>query len=373
MVHNRSPSDIVTDYDIMIVGGGPAGTSTWLHLHKYAPDLVERTILIDKETFPRDKICGGGLGGWSEYILSDLEIDIDIPSLLVSDLEIRYMEKSKILHEKNCFRMIRRKEFDNLLVKNALKRGLHLHQNEEFIDIQYKDKSVIVETNKNKYLVKSLIGADGSLSAVRRKMNLSNKPHLAPTLEIFAPVNCKYDLEYEQKKITLDFTPIDQGIQGYIWHLPHIINDHPYMSHGIADLQFQKVKKQTSMKELFAKELKKRNLKIEQKKWLSHPIRCFSEINEISKPNILLVGDAAGIEPVTGGGIHFALSYGKVAAKTLNFAFDTNNFTFKDYRHNFQSTLAGKYMKKCIYLAKKMYIENESPITIAKKVFSKNS
>jgi len=37
------------DYDVMVVGGGPAGISTWLHLHKYAPDIASRTVLIEKE------------------------------------------------------------------------------------------------------------------------------------------------------------------------------------------------------------------------------------------------------------------------------------------------------------------------------------
>ena len=48
------------DYDVMIVGGGPAGISTWLHLHKRNPALAARTILIDKAVYPRQKLCGGG-------------------------------------------------------------------------------------------------------------------------------------------------------------------------------------------------------------------------------------------------------------------------------------------------------------------------
>ena len=49
------------DYEIMIVGGGPAGISTWLHLHKYFPELAEKTLLIEKATYPRDKLCGGAI------------------------------------------------------------------------------------------------------------------------------------------------------------------------------------------------------------------------------------------------------------------------------------------------------------------------
>ncbi len=44
------------DYDVMIVGGGPAGISTWLHLQKRNPVLAARTILLEKATYPRDKL-----------------------------------------------------------------------------------------------------------------------------------------------------------------------------------------------------------------------------------------------------------------------------------------------------------------------------
>ncbi len=39
MSTEKPKQDLKCDYDIMIVGGGPAGISTWLHLHKYDPDV----------------------------------------------------------------------------------------------------------------------------------------------------------------------------------------------------------------------------------------------------------------------------------------------------------------------------------------------
>jgi flavin-dependent dehydrogenase len=62
---NQNPA---TDFSVIIVGGA-AGISTWLHLHKYAPSLALKSLLIDKAVFPRDKICAGGVGGWSPLVL----------------------------------------------------------------------------------------------------------------------------------------------------------------------------------------------------------------------------------------------------------------------------------------------------------------
>jgi menaquinone-9 beta-reductase len=358
------------DYEIMIVGGGPAGISTWLHLNKYAPDLAEKTVLIEKAKYPRDKLCGGGVGGWSGFVLKYLGVNLNIPSLFVSDLEFRFGNEISTLHQPNSFRMVRRMEFDNALAENAINRGLQLHENEMFLDMTRKNKFLMVKTNKRKYKVKALIGADGALSIVRRKMKLSNKSHLAPTLEIFAEANSRYDSEFDEKKIVLDFTPIKEGLQGYIWHTPCIKDHKPFIGHGIGDLRFCPDKPKVNMKEIFIRELLSRNIHIEPKLWSSHPIRWFSNEDVISQPNILLVGDAAGIEPATGGGIHFALSYGEVAANTIINAFQINDFSFRDYKQRFRSHLAGKYLAKCTRLANQMYVQGLNPLKVASEVFT---
>jgi len=60
------------DYAVMIVGGGPAGISTWMHLHKEAPELAAQSIVIEKAVFPRQKVCAGGLCIRAVFMLTNL-------------------------------------------------------------------------------------------------------------------------------------------------------------------------------------------------------------------------------------------------------------------------------------------------------------
>ena len=359
-------------YDIIIIGGGPAGVATWLYLNKYSPKLAKKTLLIEKETFPREKLCGGALGGWTEHALNYLNLEINIPSFSVNNLELRYGNDTKNIKEKNFFRIVRRVEFDHELIKAAINRGLKIQEGEYFQGFAHENDKIKIVTNKREYLGNILIGADGANSKVRQKMNLLNKPILAPGLEVFANADPQYDKEFYNNKAVIDFSYINQGLQGYLWHFPCLIDGKPAMNHGIIDFRINNNKRKLNLKNLLKNDLEKRNLSYLSNSYKGHVIPWISMKNILHKSNILLVGDAAGIEPAIGGGIHLAFSYGQIAAKKIAEAHEKNNYDFKDYELEINNCLLGKYISRLGKIAEIMYSNHTKILSLVKDIFDKN-
>jgi len=360
----------ISDWAIMIVGAGPAGISTWLHLQKYAPHLAGRTLLIEKAVFPREKLCAGGVGGWSAHTLAHLQIELDIPSLFVSDLAVRFGTQIEHLHEPNCFRVVQRKDFDHALVTTAVNRGLAIHEDETLTGIIRERNRLILKTSRRNYRVQAIIGADGAFSAVRRLMMPYQKPRLAPTIQTLTPVDSQYDTEFDEKKIVLNFTPITEGLQGYVWRVPCLKEGVPSIVNGVVDFRISPDQPRADMKGIFVRELKSRNIRSTPEAWSSHPIHWLSKDDIISQPNVILVGDAAGIEPVLGGGIHMALSYGQVAAGAVIAAFRKNDFSFHDFKKRIQSHIVGETIHQCTRLAGEVYRGKMNPVEAVRELFT---
>ena len=107
--------------EIIIVGGSLSGISTWLHLHKKSPELAEKVILIEKCRYPREKLCGGAAGGWSEEVLKYLNVKVDVPSVWIDQVDYILENDTFRYKQKNFFRIVNRSEFDYAFAKNAIK------------------------------------------------------------------------------------------------------------------------------------------------------------------------------------------------------------------------------------------------------------
>ena len=361
----------ISKKEIIIIGGGPAGISTWLHLNKIAPDLALKTVLIEKEKYPRDKLCGGAIVNIGQEVLKNLKANTDYPTVSINDTEYRYGDEVLNYKEKNFLKITNRYDFDYSLAKTAMERGLNIKQNEEFSSCFKKNNDIIVRTSRGNYKTKILIGADGANSRIRNNMKNVKKPRLAPAIEVFSPVKNEIDIEFATNKATIDFSPLEEGLQGYIWHFPCKINNQPFMNHGICDIHMNPNKKRADTKKIFKQELKKRKIDCKPTDWKGHPVPWYDSYTKLSEENIILVGDAAGIEPLIGGGIHLSLLYGDAAANTILNAYNTNDYSFENYEDKIKSHFVGKYIKKFTYVANEIYNNDLNALDGIRKILPK--
>ena len=160
----------VETIDVLIIGSGPSGTSTALHLVKQDPAWARRIILVDKAVHPREKLCGGGITHLGQNVLADLGLELEPRHFEVKEARLVYHEKTYSLYGNPVFRIVRRAEFDHWLVQTAEKLGVRVRQGEAVTQVTPHDDYVEVTTEKATFHAKVVVAADGSRSFVRRKL-----------------------------------------------------------------------------------------------------------------------------------------------------------------------------------------------------------
>jgi flavin-dependent dehydrogenase len=301
-------------YDVIIVGAGPAGISTVLHLAKLSPEFLARTIILEKARHPRPKLCGGGLLPDAEVILRQLGLDVtEIPHVDVDWARFDYAGKGFKFRpdpgQPFAFRVIRRHEFDAWLAKKAREKGVEIREGVTVKSVRSTETGCTVETDTGSFQAQVVIGADGSNSLVRRTIIPHEKTHVARLLEVVTEPRPENSY-HKQRDSYFDFVVIPQGIQGYVWEFPAVEKGRPIRVRGIYDANVLFFKANIPLRSALEEELGRHGLHLSDYKLEGHPLRWFEAKSSFSAPRILLVGDAAGADALFGEGISLALGYG---------------------------------------------------------------
>jgi flavin-dependent dehydrogenase len=321
-------------YDILIVGGGPSGLSTALHLARLAPELIPRTLILEKAHYPRPKLCAGGLVADAEIMLERLGLDVsEVPHVDASAAHLDFAGNglTVALPNRHALRVVRRDQFDNWLAKKTRSAGIAIRDGVTVRQVIPSSDGVLVQTDSGAFRARVLIAADGSNGVTRRCVLPDVPVHTARVLEIITPAMPHAD-GHKSDHAYFDFFPVPDGIAGYTWDFPTQIAGQACRCWGVYDTNLLADQPRPPLRDPLAQEMRRHGYRLEDYELQGHPIRRFGPFNKFSVPHVILVGDAAGADGMFGEGISIALGYGRLAAQAIRQAFQSDDFSFRNYR-----------------------------------------
>ncbi|AEF98780.1 NAD(P)/FAD-dependent oxidoreductase [Methylomonas methanica] len=148
------------DYDVVVVGGGPAGCTAATLLAQHG----RKTLLLERDKHPRFHI-GESMLPFSEPVVQRLGIDWSAGNQFKSGaVFIDERTDQRMYFPLSVYRktyQLERAPFDQLLFENAAKHGAETHQEEKVLEVNCQADGVNIVSDKGRYRSRYLIDASG--------------------------------------------------------------------------------------------------------------------------------------------------------------------------------------------------------------------
>ena len=297
-------------FDVIIVGGGLAGLTSAIHLSK----REKRVLLIEKNEYPKHKVCGEYISNEVLPYLNSLGIDpISEGAKKITKVHISTIKSNLIKGELPLGGFGMSRYFlDNLLVKKARLNGVQILK--DTVDsINFKKESfTIITKNSGVFQSKITIGAFGKRSSLDQKMNREFIKKKSPYLAIKTHVKGLFP----QNLVALhNFKGGYCGVskvENNAINVCYITEYRSFKKHkNITDFQEQVVFKNEHLKKIF-----KESTPVFEKPLTISQV-SFQTKNPV-EDHIIMCGDTAGmIHPLCGNGMGMAISSAKLASTRI--------------------------------------------------------
>jgi digeranylgeranylglycerophospholipid reductase len=329
------------DYDVIVIGGGPAGAYFSNMVSKFGYDV----LVLEKDVIGRDKVCAGGItprcfdnlnNAFGRIPNEIIEKNIDNALFLArkASFNVR-LSPLKAFTTNRCI-------FDKWLIKNSIDNGTTVSENCIVKDIKITSKfaSVIYQNGGNQYEKTANLIADCH-GANKNKWIESEQA--IPEYVVGVQTEIVLPQEYINKQIgnTIEFY-FDSIYSkfGYSWVFPRKDS----INVGLVDKSPSKNLKETLKRFIYEHPIASKKIDIKNQISKNNlEIRGALIPNRIPKKlfrdRYLLIGDSAGFsDRITWEGISYAIESAKYAAEVFNYAYQIDNFS---------ENVLEEYSKKC--------------------------
>lgn len=322
-----------SDFDVVIVGAGPVGSTIAYYLTNEGLDVA----IIDKKTrigYPLQ--CAGIL---SIHIHDVNELPDEI---ILNEVKGAFLHTPKhilnVKKEDTVAYVIDRIAYDKFLLDKAINNGAEF-LNQKVIDVD-AENGITYLSNNHEIKSKIIIGCDGHNSILSDKIgNIQNNFAASQMLvEIDEENVSRFRKSNENAYDYVDTYLLNDILPGFLWMIP--IKDNQYRI-GLFSNQTHKVQDE------FLYSFLNDNFEYEVLEKYKGFIPIFSEKNRLVKDRLLLIGDSAGqIKPTSGGGLLIAFDACKIADRIVADAISNDDYNMlKEYQKEFQD----KYLKEFNY------------------------
>jgi flavin-dependent dehydrogenase len=343
---------------IVIVGSGPAGTATALHLLRRDGALAGETLLLEKAHHPRPKVCAGGVIPAAIEALRELDLTLAVPHVVVHRAVVQTPRHTVRHDDRNLCSIVRRAEFDASLADACRQRGVTLREDEAVLDARRDGDGVRLVTSRAEIHTRLVVAADGSGSVIRRRLVGAGKQHTARAIMCDVPAAAARWPGLQESRYDFDFRCVAEGVPGYRWVFPCLIGGVPHLNIGAYTLHPIGTRLDDALHEYLAE------LGASPVRWQAFPIHWYAPGARLAGPHVLLTGDAAGADPLMGEGISLALEYGRHAAAAAVAAWHDGDFSGAAYERAIRRSWFGRKLGR-LHLGARLFYGRAWPLWFA--------
>ena len=340
--HSSSPEIASRIWDAAIIGAGPAGSTAAIHLARRGHSV----LLIDKEQFPRDKVCGDGLIADAIGALKRAELYADVVRLGYQTSIGTVYSPSRICFDvEGEYLTLKRYVLDDLIKRKAEESGAVFLQSKIANIEPQPENTVIITSDTDHRPVRARIAmlATGASIELAERLGLVSESRASAVA-----LRC-----YVRSEVVIDRLIIsyDRAIApGYAWIFPLGAGEYN-VGCGII---YTKRRQRVNLRETFrlfetnfpeAVDLFKQAASITPLRGAM--LRCgLKGSAPLGSGNIMVIGEAIGATfPFTGEGIGKAMETGEIAARVASRALEESDFDhLKDFPRRLETELRPKFL-----------------------------